>query len=144
MVIATRFEELVVWQLAHELEEGVFAFTEKFPASRDFKFCDQIRDSARSATRNIAAGFGRYYPKEFRSFLRIAAGSLHETKKHLRDGLNRKYLPREEYDRLRRICLRAIKANNRFMAYLLTAKAPVPYAGPESAESPDSSEPREP
>jgi four helix bundle protein len=33
---------------------------------RDLKFCDQIRDSARSSTRNIAEGFGRFEPAEFR------------------------------------------------------------------------------
>jgi 23S rRNA-intervening sequence protein len=33
--------------------------------------------------RNTSEGFGRYHPKEFARFLRIAAGSLQETKNHL-------------------------------------------------------------
>jgi four helix bundle protein len=82
-VVAQRFEDLIVWQRANELKEGVFAFTDRPLVRRDLKYCNQIQESARSATRNVAEGFGRYYPKKFRHFLRIAAGSLHETKAHL-------------------------------------------------------------
>jgi four helix bundle protein len=35
------------------------------PASKDVKFCNQIRDAASSATRNISEGFGRFHPGEF-------------------------------------------------------------------------------
>jgi len=129
-MIARRFEDLVVWQLAHQLQEEVFRFTKQPPTCRDFKFCDQIQDSARSATRNIAEGFGRFYPKEFRGFLRFAAGSLHETKNHLLDARKRGYISPEEFERLRRLALRAIKANNRLINYLRTATPPIPYDAP--------------
>ena len=129
-MVAKRFEDLIVWQLAHELEEEVFAFTANSPASRDFKFCDQIRDAIRSVKRNVAEGFGKYYPKEFSRFLRIAAGSLHETKNHLRDGSDRNYLTPEKFEQLTRLCLRAIKANNKLIAYLARCDPPDPYADP--------------
>jgi four helix bundle protein len=125
-----RFEDLVAWQLADQLQTEVFAFTSKPPASRDFKYCDQIRESSRSAKRNTAEGFGRYYPKEFARFLRIAAGSLHETKNHLKDGFDQHYLSNDHHERLERLCLRAMKANVRLIAYLRTAKAPEPFANP--------------
>lgn len=128
IVIAHRFEDLVVWQLADRLQNEVFAFTDTFPVSRDFKYCIQIRESSRSAARNIAEGFGRFFPKEFRSFLRIAAGSLHETKNHLHEGLRRHYLSSTKHEELVRLTLRAIKANNRLMAYLSKAEAPEPFA----------------
>jgi len=51
----------------------------------------QIRDAASSAPRNIAEGFGRYKPREFSQYLRIANGSLMETSNHLRDGVDRRY-----------------------------------------------------
>ena len=54
-----RFEDLIAWQLADQLKTEIFAFTSLPPASRDFKYCDQIRDSIRSVTRNTAEGFGR-------------------------------------------------------------------------------------
>jgi four helix bundle protein len=123
-----RFEDLVTWQLAYQLQQEVFAFTATGSASRDLKYRDQIRESSRSAPRNTAEGFGRYYPREFIRFLRFAAGSLHETKNHLRDGLDRRYLTADEFERLNRLAIRAIKANVRLTAYLQDARAPQPFA----------------
>ena len=119
-----RFEDLIAWQLAFQLQEEVFSFTTSGPALRDVKFCGQIQESSRSTTRNAAEGFGRYRPKEFGHFLRIAGASLHETKNHLLDGLKRGYQSEEDHERRRRLCLRAIKANSRLQRYLLTAVAP--------------------
>ena len=82
----SRYEDLVVWQLANELQRAVFELTATGPASRDFKFRDQVRDSAASVTRNIAEGFGRFGDAEFAWFLRVARGSLTETHNSLRDG----------------------------------------------------------
>jgi four helix bundle protein len=119
-----RFEDLIAWQLAFQLQEEVFAFTTRGPAVEDVKYCDQIQESSRSAARNTAEGFGRYRPKEFGQFLRIAGGSMHETKNHLLDGLQRGYQSSEDHERRRRLCLRAIKANSRLQRYLQTAVAP--------------------
>jgi len=119
-----RFEDLITWQLAFQLQEEVFAFTTSGPAVRDLKFCGQIQESSRSATRNTAEGFGRYRPREFGHFLRIAGASLHETKNHLLDGLKRGYQSEEDHERRRRLCLRAIKANSRLQRCRLTAVAP--------------------
>jgi hypothetical protein len=41
----SRYEDLVVWQLARELEREVFAFTATAAASKDFDYCRQIRRS---------------------------------------------------------------------------------------------------
>ena len=116
--MAKRFEDLDAWKLAEELKEAVFRFTSKPSASRDFKYCDQIRDSVRSAPRNIAEGFGRYYPSASLPFYYIALGSLNESFNHLIDGRNREYLSEEEFVRLRRLTFRAIKALRRLVAYL--------------------------
>lgn len=113
-----RFEDFHAWQRAEELKEEVFAFTSKPPASKDFDFCRQIRDSARSAPRDIAEGFGRYYPSESIPFIRIAVGSLHETLNHLSDGLKRTFLTEKEHLKLKRLNLRAIKASKRWLEYL--------------------------
>jgi hypothetical protein len=58
MNAAKRYQDLVCWQLADELEQLVFELTATGPASRDLKFRDQIRDSSSSATRDMAEGFG--------------------------------------------------------------------------------------
>jgi four helix bundle protein len=144
-----RFEDLIAWQLADRLQTDIFEFTSRPPASRDFKYCDQIRDSIRSAKRNTAEGFGRYYPKEFARFLRIAAGSLQETKNHLQDGLKQQYLSDERHEHMKRLCLRALKANIRLIAYLRHAKPPEPFdkrleETREPLEPPEPFEPFEP
>jgi four helix bundle protein len=123
-MIAHTFEELIAWQLARALQEGVFAFIAMPPASLDYKYCDQIREATRSACRNTAEGFGKFYPREFSGFLRIAAGSLNETKNQLHEGLARRYLSEEEYTRLLRLNLRALKANKRLQRYLKDAHPP--------------------
>jgi four helix bundle protein len=106
----SRYEDLVVWQLANELQRAVFELTATGPASRDFKFRDQVRDSAASVTRNVAEGFGRFGDAEFACFLRVARGSLTETHNSLRDGHDRGYFTATEMAGLQHLAIRAIKA----------------------------------
>ena len=122
----SRFEDLDAWQLADAVEKEVFAFTATGPASRDFAYRDQIRDSARSAPANIAEGFGRYYPKEFRRFLRIACGSLNETRNYVHHGLDRGFLDHSQHGALVRLTRRAIAANERLQTYLENCDNPPP------------------
>ena len=49
-----KFEDLEIWQIARKLSHKVFDLTETGPASKDFKFRDQIRSSAGSVMDNIA------------------------------------------------------------------------------------------
>ena len=113
-----RFEDLIVWRLAFQLQQEVFAFTAIAPAWRDVKFREQIRDSSASATRNTAEGFGRFRPRDFARFLEIAHGSLDETKNHLHDAHHRSYVTTQEYKNLLRLTYRALKANTRLILYL--------------------------
>jgi four helix bundle protein len=95
-----RFEDLLCWRLCEELKCEVLAFTARLPASRDFDFCTQIRQSSASAPSNISEGFGRYLPGEFVTFLRYATASLKETRNHLIDARDREYLCDPLYSRL--------------------------------------------
>ncbi|MET0214239.1 MAG: four helix bundle protein, partial [Vicinamibacterales bacterium] len=55
---ARSFDELDTWQLSNELKLGVYELIRKPIVQRDLDFRDQMQDSARSAPRNIAEGFG--------------------------------------------------------------------------------------
>ena len=109
------FRELVCWQLSYELKCEVPAFIENGPASKDFKYRDQIKDSASSAPRNIAEGFGRFRPRDFARFLEIARASLIETRNHLIDGRDRGYLANPLYSRLQNLARAASNATTKLM-----------------------------
>jgi four helix bundle protein len=113
-------EEFDAWQLAWELKERVFAFTATTPASQDRKFCDEIRESARSGPDNISEGFYRFSPPDFANFVRIARGSVGEVRNQLRHAHSKKYLSDEEFATLLRLCKRAIGATTGLRLYLLS------------------------
>jgi four helix bundle protein len=87
-------EEVVAYQLAIELRDRILKLTKSGTLSKDWKFCNQIRDSARSAPQNLSEGFYRYNHGEFAQFTNIAKSSLAETKNHLEDGKRRATSPR--------------------------------------------------
>jgi len=115
---AKRYEELICWQLAHELHLEVLAFTAIAPASKDWKYCAQIRDSSSSGPSNIAEGFGRFRPTEFARFLDFARASLLETDNHLKDGRARGYLDDALFKRLTLLAHRATGATTKLLLYL--------------------------
>src|SRR5437773_12177203 len=102
MSVARNFEELLAWQLMHELNIEVWKATEHARASRDFDFRDQIRDAADSTERNIAEGFGRTL---------------------LKKGLSSGYFTVEDFDRLDRLAIRGLQAVARFQRYLRSPAA---------------------
>jgi four helix bundle protein len=109
------YRDLLCWQLAHELKCEVLAFTDKAPVARDFKFCDQIRDSAAAAPRDIAEGFGRGRPREYARFLEFALGSLTETQASLIDGIDRGHLAAPLGPRLVNLAAAAIRVTSRLL-----------------------------
>ena len=113
-----RYQDLICWQLADELEKLVFELTATGPASKDFKFRDQIRDSSSCTTRNMAEGFGRFFPSEHANFLRIAKSSLFETHNSARAGFNKGYFSEKDTDRMQRLCGRSGKAATGLIQYL--------------------------
>ena len=121
-----RYEDLLVWQLASGLRDKVFTLTEKRAVSRNFKFRDQIRESSSSAPANIAEGFGRFRPREFAFFVRIARASLLETRNHLQDGRNKKYFTEGDAADLLKLQVRATIAATRLLKYLDSCDGNVP------------------
>jgi four helix bundle protein len=118
------FDELDAWQLANELKLGVYALTESGSVTRDFKFREQLRDAAASGPRNIAEGFGRYKPPQFRQFLDVAIASLMETSNHLRDGVDRKHFTPQDIAPLLPLTKRATGAALGLKSHLKDAKPP--------------------
>ena len=106
------------WQLASALKKEVYALTDRAGVKADFKFCQQVRDSARSAPSNIAEGFARFRPADFARFLEIARASLAETHNHLLDARDLTYLSDEDHAALSLMADRASGATTRLLLYL--------------------------
>ena len=93
-----KFQDLVAWRLATELQRLAQRICEKPIVRVDWKFRVQLMDAAASAPRNIAEGFGRSYHPEFARFARIAKASELEVLNHLTDARARGYIDDAELD----------------------------------------------
>jgi len=134
--MAKHFDELDAWHLANELKRGVYKLTESGSVTRDFDFYNDLRDSAKSAPSNIAEGFARYAPPQFRHFLDIAIGSLSETVNHLRDGVDRKHFTAGDIAPLLPLAARARGAAIALKVSLKDAKPPEPRRRPQPKKPP--------
>ena len=106
-----RHEQLIAWQLCSQLRRLVLRYTRHGPAATDFDYRRQLRKAARSACYNTSEGFYRYGHGEFGNLLNIAYASLGEALDQIDEGLEEKYFDKEQHLEMRRICLRAKKAN---------------------------------
>ena len=86
MASAKRLEDLVIWQLACELRDGISAALSTGTGASDWDFKGQIGRSSRSVPANIAEGFGYFKPRPFAKYLRIARASAMETRNHISGG----------------------------------------------------------
>ena len=86
------------------------------PVARDFSFRDQIRRAAGGPGPNIAEGFARYGPKEFAHYLRIALGSLMETRTFLLRGQRQGYWSDDAGRAALRLCDRAVDMTRKLLA----------------------------
>lgn len=72
------FQDLLVWQKAHQLVLDVYRYTATFPAEERYSLTSQMRRAAVSIPSNIAEGSGRRGDAEFARFLDVALGSATE------------------------------------------------------------------
>ena len=79
----TSYRDLIVWQEAMTLAEGVYRLTSAFPREELYGAVSQIRRTAASVPVNIAEGYGRDSPGAYVQQLRVANGSLKELETHL-------------------------------------------------------------
>jgi four helix bundle protein len=108
---ARRHEDLITWQLCHRLRELVLQHTRSGAVATDYDYRRQLRRAVRSACYNTSEGFYRYQHGEFGHHLNIARGSLGEVLDQIGDGLDRGYFTPGVHLEMKRICLRAMKAN---------------------------------
>lgn len=77
------YKELLAWQKGMSLVKKVYAVTEDFPRTEQYRLVDQLTRAVVSVPSNIAEGFGRSTNKDFAHFLSQARGSLFEVETQL-------------------------------------------------------------
>jgi four helix bundle protein len=78
-----RFEDLTVWQRAHELALKVYRVSARFPREEQFGIVSQMRRAAVSVPANIAEGFKKRGGRDKAKFYNISQGSLEELRYYL-------------------------------------------------------------
>lgn len=97
---APPYEKLLVWQVADRLTKQVYIETRAFPKSEVYGLTSQLRRAALSIVLNIIEGWARNNKNEFRQFLRIALGSLAETRYLLVFANDQGYLSGQKFQEL--------------------------------------------
>ena len=113
-----RFEDLVAWQLAMQLQTKVDRLCERPSIKSDLKFHSQLSDAACSGPRNIAEGFGRHFHPEFARFARIAKASEQEVLNHLYRARTKGYITPAEFEDTAWAARKALKVVNGLIRHL--------------------------
>ena len=82
-VPAKTFEDLVVWQKAHQFVLAVYRLSRTFPRAERYGLSAQFCRAAVSIAANIAEGFKKRGKADKLRFLNIAQGSLEESRYYL-------------------------------------------------------------
>ena len=113
-----RFEDLISWQKARELNRLIYKASKNGAFAKDFGLRDQIRRASVSVMSNIAEGFERSGDKEFIQFLSNAKGSCGEVRCQLYAALDEEYLSKTEFKELYERSTEISRLVSGFMAYL--------------------------
>jgi len=116
--------DFAAWQHAYALRRALLPHLRRILQAKDFDLYSNLRRAARSATRNIAEGFGRFKHKDFARFVRIAKASEVEILDHLLEAIDSGFLNESDLDTLERLTKRAIKAANGLIRYLESTPDP--------------------
>ena len=91
------FQDLKVWQKAHQLVLEIYSLTKRFPVEERYGLVSQLRRAAVSVASNIVEGFRRRSVADSVHFYNISDASLEEVKYQLLVSCDLVYLSKQEY-----------------------------------------------
>lgn len=100
-MVSKSFEELRVYQLAEILSDRIWTMVLQWDHFARDTLGKQLVRAADSVGANIAEGTGRGSFQDNRRFVKIARGSLYETRHWLRRAYRRQLLSVDQIDRLK-------------------------------------------
>jgi len=77
------FQDLIVWQKAHQFVLSVYKLSDNFPNKEIYGLISQIRRAAISIAANIVEGFKKKTKPDKVKYMNIAQGSLEECRYYL-------------------------------------------------------------
>jgi four helix bundle protein len=80
---AKTFQDLLVWQKAHQLVLAIYRFSAGFPREEIYGITSQLRRAVVSVPANIAEGFKKKGKNDKARYMNIAQGSLEEVRYYL-------------------------------------------------------------
>ncbi|MCX7593670.1 MAG: four helix bundle protein [Fischerella sp.] len=114
----SNFEDLQIFQLAEKLADIIWHIVIHWSFFEKETVGKQIIRAADSIGANIAEGAGRHNFQDNQRFVKIARGSLHETRYWLKRAYTRKLLTNEQLDRLEPIINDLSPKLNAYLKYL--------------------------
>jgi four helix bundle protein len=116
------FEELECWQAATEVRKYVMRIVKTFPPEEKFALKNDMVRAARSATHNIAEGFGRFHFQENIQFCRQSRGSLYELLDQILTAKDDNYISKNVYEEGKQHINKTLAILNGYINYLNRAK----------------------
>ena len=118
----TYFENLGIYQVSENLSDLIWEIVLNWNRLAQDTIGKQIIRSADSIGANIAEGSGRGSNQDYKRFLRIARGSLYETRHWLRRAFKRKLLSNEQVKTLTPLIEELTPKLNAYMGKIGTYK----------------------
>jgi four helix bundle protein len=118
----TNFENLEIYSLAERLADEIWEIVLRWNSLARDTVRKQIVQSADSIGANIAEGNGPGSEQDYRRFLRIARGSLNETRHWLRRAFIRKLLSKKQIESLTPIIEKLTPKLNAYLGGIGTFK----------------------
>lgn len=112
------FRDLDTWKMCCEVRKNISSLCKGFPGDEKYKLTDQMIRASRSATANIAEGYGRFHYQENIQFCRQARGSLYELIDHVTVAEECDYLEPDLSSRIIEEIKKSINMLNGYTKYL--------------------------
>lgn len=130
----TNFEKLEVYKLAEEIADRIWPIVSAWNHLAQDTVGKQLIRSADSIGANIAEGSGRGSDQDYRRFLRIARGSLYETRHWLRRAFKRDLLTQVHVDELTPLLEKLTPKLNAYLKAIGTFKSKTENQSPKAQD----------
>lgn len=117
------FENLIVWQRAHQFVLQVYKSTQNYPQDERFGLSSQFRRAAVSITANIAEGYKKLSKADKLRFFNIAQGNLEECRNYVILSYDLGYSDKETDEMMRNSIEEVSKLLNAYCGSIVENKA---------------------